>query len=243
MAAVLALVVGVVITVSGALQRPTYSDDYIAEANERIAEEHALREAAEEEPLLVLPESPRVLMIGDSYMLGTGADGPDTTWARQVASNLGWDAEIDGVGGTGFTVAQAEGAAFADRLPDHAGQQFDLVFIEGGQNDHLATPEELTAAVNTTVARAQQQWPGASVIVMGPAAPQPLGDMLGRMADPIDLEAKSLGALGINPVASGWMTMENSPGFDFDGAHVNQAGHDHIATKVSDQIQFWLEPA
>ncbi|KQM38378.1 SGNH/GDSL hydrolase family protein [Microbacterium sp. Leaf203] len=192
---------------------------------------------------LTLPESPRVLMLGDSYMQGTGADDKDRTWARQVANTLGWNADIDGVGGTGFTVAQKAGGTFADRLASHAGTSYDLVLIEGGQNDHAATPEALTDAVRTTVERAKQQWPNARVVVMGPAAPQPLGDMLGRMATPIENTARQLDALTINPVASKWMTEANSEGFDFDGAHVNQAGHDYIAGLVSEQFRSWLTPA
>jgi lysophospholipase L1-like esterase len=194
---------------------------------------------------LTLSESPTVLMLGDSYMLGTGSnDRATSAWAPQVATALGWNATIDGIGGTGFTVGNPQDGTgrFVDRIRSHAAQPFDLVFIEGGQNDHLASPEDLSAAVNETITTVQAQWPDAEIIVMGPAAPQPLGDMLGRIANPIEREARALGALTINPVQAKWLTDENSPTFNLDNAHVNQAGHDFIAGKVTEAVQAWSTP-
>lgn len=197
---------------------------------------------AEVEPALSLPDSPRVLMLGDSYMLGTGADDPTSTaWAPRSASELGWEATIDGIGGTGFTAGRPDDGTgrFIERIQARSGETYDLIFIEGGQNDHLASPDELTAAVEEAITTAQAQWPDAQIIVMGPTAPQPLGDMLRRIANPIERTAEALGALAMNPVADAWMTGENSPGFDLDGAHVNQAGHDHITQKVVEQVTAW----
>ena len=195
-----------------------------------------------EPALLELPSPANVLMLGDSYMLGTGADDRrSTAWAPQVAAALGWNATIDGLGGTGFTVGRPDTGSgrFIERIQARAGEAYDLVFIEGGQNDHLASKEELHVAVNEVIVTAQAQWPEAKIIVMGPTAPEPLGSMLGRISEPITAEAQALGVLAINPIQSKWMTVENSPGFDLDGAHVNQAGHDYITQKVMEQIATW----
>nr|WP_246224010.1 hypothetical protein [Pseudarthrobacter psychrotolerans] len=35
----------------------------------------------------------------------------------------------------------------------------------------------------------------------------------------------------IDAYEAGWFTRANSPGFDFDGAHPNTAGHAHLAEK------------
>lgn len=197
----------------------------------------------------ILPELPpgsKVLFIGDSWAEGVGAsDKANGNWATRTAVHFGWESYIDGIGGTGFTRGGgAEGGAlgsdnnqYINRLDawiGNPGMIPDMVFIEGGLNDDKATPGALGKAVREVVLKAKGAWPKASIIVMGPAAPQPLGAMLSRMAEPIERSAIAAGAFSINPVARGWFTTQNSPGFLMpdDGAHVNDAGHRYTSERL-----------
>lgn len=193
---------------------------------------------------LEIPEAAEVVIIGDSYTLGTGAaDRPTGGWAPRVAAAEGWNATIRGIGGTGFTwgggTDGTDGDQFINRVNELAADPAiapDLVIIQGGQNDYRATPDELEAATTETVTAAKAAWPEAEMVVFGPTAPKPLVDSLGRMSRPIGRGAVAAGAFYIDPITEGWITDENSPGFDFDKAHVNDAGHEYLASRFEEAI-------
>lgn len=201
--------------------------------------------------LPAFPPGSKVLFIGDSWTEGVGAsDKANGNWAALTADHFGWERHIDGIGGTGFTRGGgAEGGALGtdnnqyinrlDRWIADPGIVPDLVFFEGGLNDDRAKPEALGKAVREVVAKAKEAWPSATVIVMGPAAPQPLGAMLARMADPIANAAIDAGAFSINPVQRKWFTTDNSQQFllPADGAHVNDAGHRYTSERLASAIQ------
>lgn len=70
-----------------------------------------------------LPAGSPVLIIGDSYALGTGASTRETgRYAARVAGAFGWNATIDGIGGTGFTYGGTVGdsAKYINRVTAHA---------------------------------------------------------------------------------------------------------------------------
>ncbi len=198
-----------------------------------------------------LPPGSKVLFIGDSWAEGVGAsDKKNGNWAALTADHFGWERHIDGIGGTGFTRGGgAQGGAIGtdnnqyinrlDRWTSNPAMVPNLVLFEGGLNDDRATPTALSQAVKDVVSKARTAWPQASVIVMGPAAPQPLGAMLLRMADPIRRAAISAGAFSINPVQASWFTKENSQQFlvPADGAHVNDAGHRYTSERLIAAIQ------
>lgn len=181
-----------------------------------------------------------VLIIGDSYAAGTGADHPTVdSWPHLLANDLGWNVTVDGVGGTGYTWGEGAdgtgGNVFLDRVNKWASNKAltpALLLIEGGQNDYRAKPADLKTAASSAIKAAKAAWPNAAIVVLGPSAPQPLGDMLARIAEPIETAAFENKVFSINPVALHWMTKANSPGFNFDGAHVNEAGHHYLAKQI-----------
>lgn len=193
--------------------------------------------------LPALPAGSPVLIIGDSYALGTGATTRETgRYAARVAAAFGWAATIDGIGGTGFTWGGTggDGNKYGARVAAHAANpdmKPQLVILQGGQNDHRAKPDELKTAVANTIAAVKAAWPDASILVVGPTAPQPLAGMLGRIATPINAAAMEAGVFSINPIRENWFTKENSPGFDFDKSHVNDAGHQYMAERIVADIK------
>ncbi|MEV7572240.1 SGNH/GDSL hydrolase family protein [Pseudarthrobacter sp. NPDC089323] len=186
-----------------------------------------------------LPAEPVVLILGDSYTAGDGADSPDQGWAYLVANALGYPTNIDGVGGTGFAWgggAQDElGGEYELRLQQIAATPSfvpNVLILQGGQNDaQLPNPEEVKAATTQTILAARRFWPGVQVVVLGPSAPQPLGEELRATNTAVRAGAEAAGAPFVDAIEAGWFTAANSPGFDADGVHPNSAGHAHIADK------------
>jgi acyl-CoA thioesterase-1 len=70
--------------------------------------------------------------------------------------------------------------------------------------------------------------PGNSFWAPGP---QPLAEELQGANRAFRAGAAAAGAPFIDAYEAGWFTGANSPGFDFDGAHPNTAGHAHLAEK------------
>ena len=186
-----------------------------------------------------LPAEPVVLILGDSYTAGDGADSPDQGWAYLVANALGYPTNIDGVGGTGFAWgggAQDElGGEYELRLQQIAATPSfvpNVLILQGGQNDaQIPVPEEIKAATTQTILAARRFWPGIQVVVLGPSAPQPLAEELRPTNTAVRAGAEAAGAPFVDAVDAGWFTTANSPGFDADGAHPNSAGHAYIAEK------------
>ena len=186
-----------------------------------------------------LPESPRALIVGDSYADGTGADSDDTSWAATSAEKLGWDVRILGSGGTGYTWPGPNNTGtFPERIAKEAkkNRDYDVIVIEGSQNDYRSNRSEIFEAVTETLAMVQNRWPDAALIAFGPTAPTPLGPKLERMASPVQDAALASGAFSINPIEAKWLTEDNSEQYRFDNAHVNQAGHDYISQRFAEAV-------
>ncbi|HEU4667926.1 MAG TPA: SGNH/GDSL hydrolase family protein [Arthrobacter sp.] len=195
-----------------------------------------------------LPAEPVLLILGDSYTAGVGADQPDQGWAYLVAAKLGYPATVDGAGGTGFAWgggAQDErGEEYEVRLRKIAANPAfrpNLLVLQGGQNDSaVANPDEVEAATAQTIEAARRFWPGVQVVVLGPSAPQPLAEELRGVNTAVRAGAAAANAPFIDAVEGNWFTGANSPGFDADGAHPNTAGHAYLAGKF---LEAWASLA
>lgn len=201
---------------------------------------------------LTIASGSQVLIIGDSYAQGTGASSTATQWTTLLTKDRGWNTVLDGIGGTGFTwgggVDGTDGDTYSTRIAAHAKDTNlnpALVILEGGQNDYRADAADLSKAVTDDVAAVQAAWPTSKVVVIGPAAPEPLATDIERMDTSVQSGARAANAYSINPRATKWFTVENSPGFNFDGAHVNDGGHKLIAQKIGealDQFEQGVDP-
>lgn len=186
-----------------------------------------------------LPAEPALLILGDSYTAGVGADQPDQGWAYLVAAELGYPATVDGAGGTGFAwgggAQDEQGEEYEVRLRRIAANPAfvpNVLVLQGGQNDAaVRNPAEVEAATAQTIEAARRFWPGVQVVVLGPSAPRPLAEELRGVNSAVRAGAAAANAPFIDAVEGNWFTGANSPGFDADGAHPNTAGHAHIAGK------------
>lgn len=191
------------------------------------------------QPKIELPAEPVVLILGDSYTAGDGAGQPDQGWAYVVARELEYPTNVEGLGGTGFAWgggAQDElDGEYETRLREIAANTAfvpNVLILQGGQNDaQIANVDEVRTATTQTIEAARRFWPGIQVVVLGPSAPQPLGEQLRAVNGAVRAGAAAANAPFVDAVEAGWFTAANSPGFDFDGAHPNAAGHAYIAEK------------
>lgn len=195
--------------------------------------------APAQQPGIELPAEPVLLILGDSYTAGVGAGSPNQGWANLVAGQLGYPTNIDGVPGTGFAWGggpQDELAGeYEVRLRDIAANPAfvpNILILQGGQNDsQIPNASEVEAATAQTIEAARRFWPGVQVVVLGPSAPQPFPEELRGVNSAVRAGAAAASAPYIDAFEAGWFTSANSPNFDFDGSHVNTAGHAYIAEK------------
>lgn len=246
------MVVGLVFTavaLPNAFARSRVPASEIAAAERSAVAEQsaaAASAAAEEErrTRITVPPEPHLLILGDSYTEGYGAEDPEEQgWAYLATDQLGWDVQVDGVGGTGFTYDGPNGLpqSYDDRIAALiADGSFapNVVVLQGGQNDYRAAPAELRAAVVAEVEQLRAAFNGVQIVIFGPAAPQPLGDQLRSQDDAIRAGADQAAVPYISPVSEGWLTTENSGEYGFsDGAHLNTAGHAYLAQRFLEDFR------
>lgn len=193
-----------------------------------------------------MPAEPRLLILGDSYTLGTNAKPTTDGYAYRLSRNLGWPTEVDGVANTGFTWGGGgngdEGNDYINRIlrrADAGSFVPNVLFMQGGQNDHRAEPTDLFNKVAETIDTAREAWPGIQIIVMGPSQPMPGGKLLQRVSSPIGQAAGAAKVPFISPLNGRWFTDKNSPGYygDENGSSLNNAGHAYLAGKILEALR------
>ncbi|MGR0221474.1 SGNH/GDSL hydrolase family protein [Agromyces sp. ZXT2-6] len=218
-------------------------------ADPLASSELPLEERAPAEPLASLPEQPTALIVGDSFSEGIGASKPDAGWARTASDALSWRATIDAIGGTGFTKGNASdgriGLAYVDRIEAHAasGAEYDVIVLQGGLNDFLATHREEVLATVRAVEAARERWPDAAIVVFGPIEPLGMGVQRSARFEAIREGAEEADATFIDPdVPAPWINERNSIRFDAgDGLHLNDAGYAYIAARFAAVIESYAD--
>ncbi len=189
-----------------------------------------------------------VLIVGDSYTRGSGSYDGQHGWAQDITADLGWDATIDGVGGSGYVTGASMRAShytYAARLRMHAELEPQLVIVQGSQNDFLAgtTRDGLQHAVERTLRLAQQQWPDAVVVAIGPSAPQPRALATAEISAAVGAGARAAGVPYLDALDEQWFTRANSAGFDTpDNQHLNDAGYQYLADRIAGALTTLATP-
>lgn len=177
------------------------------------------------------------LWVGDSYL-----ERGDPQYPTLVAEAMGWYAEIDAKGGSGF-IAHGPGVGavpFIQRLPSDGVVAPDIVLVDGGRNDAIVPEEQMISAMSTYFQRLRVRWPGACLVFVLPSfiTKEPPSFYPAVRAFATD-DLRALGVRVIDPVDSGWYT---TPGdlavyLDTDGVHPNQAGVRYIADRVTVELR------
>lgn len=183
-----------------------------------------------------LPKNPRLVIFGDSYTQGFAATPMTNGYAYLVAKDLGWKTQIEGVGGTGFTYGGggATNQDYGTRIKTYiaaGGTAPDVIVLEGSQNDYRSV-SKITTTVVADVNLLQRAYPKASIVLFGPAAPQPLQNSLSAIDAADAAAAVQVDIPYISPYQEQWITTANTKQYGYsDGAHLNTAGHKYLAQR------------
>lgn len=184
-----------------------------------------------------------VLIVGDSYTRGSGSYDGLHGWAQDIAADLGWDATIDGIGGSGYVsgaAVRASSFTFGARLHNHRFLDPDLVIVQGSQNDWVVGADEsvLQRTVERTLRQAREQWPDAVVVAIGPSAPQPRAEATATISAAVSAGAAAAGVPYVDALHEQWFTAANSASFDTpDNQHLNDAGYRYLADRVAGSLR------
>ena len=187
----------------------------------------------------IAPGDTAAVFLGDSYTEGWGASDPSRRWSALVAAEVGWVELNQGQGGTGFVTTSGRGGCgldycptYVERVPDVISAQPDIVVIAGGQNDLMALagdPDAVRAALVETYTLIRQGLPQARIIAVGPSTARPGNELIVELDEWVQATASSVGADYVSLIDP--VVIEPSM-VDFDGVHVNDAGHEAIAERV-----------
>ncbi len=118
-----------------------------------------------------------------------------------------------------------------------------MVVVEGGLNDRSTPPGEVQDAAEDLLRSLVERAGEAQIVLMGATAPQPgaprasasVNAALAGAADAADVTF-------LDPVALEWFSEDNAAEYVApDGLHPTQAGHDHLARLLADEITALLE--
>ncbi|MFB8147709.1 SGNH/GDSL hydrolase family protein [Microbacterium sp. NPDC056003] len=191
---------------------------------------------------LTLPDAPRVLVFGDSWVYGSAAIVPSLGFAYRLADHLGGETIVDGVRGSGYLKPGIDGGSYGERVAmlDPALDP-DLVIIEGSINDRRLYPSGYRDAVTAVWDSLEALYPDAAIVVLGPA-PQvlPVEPATAGIDGDLAAFAAERGWWYISPIAESWITPDNYPELidtsDTGRDHPSTAGHAYLAEKVATAI-------
>lgn len=192
--------------------------------------------------MLELPDRPRVLIFGDSWVYGSAATVPTLGFAYRLGENLGWDAIVDGVRGSGYLKPGIDGGSYPERVAalDPALDP-DLIILEGSINDRRLYPEGYTDAVTGVWDELEALYPDAAIVILGPA-PQvlPVEPATARIDRDLAALAGTRGWWYISPIADGWITEANYLDVIDTGLignnHPSTDGHAYLAERVAEAL-------
>lgn len=190
---------------------------------------------------LTLPESPRILVFGDSWTYGSAAV-PELGYAYLLADLLDGQTIVDGVRGSGYLVPGLDGGTFGERIADlNPDLDPDLILIEGSINDRKVPAAGYADAVTAAWDALTAAYPAVRIVVLGPA-PQvlPVETATARIDRELATLAAERGWTYLSPLAEDWITPAN---FDevidtgIERSHPSAAGHAYLAERVAADLE------
>lgn len=189
-----------------------------------------------------LPDEPRVLIFGDSWVYGSAAVVPTLGFAYRVGENLGWETVVDGVRASGYLRVGLDGGTYGERIADlDPGLDPDLIIVEGSINDRMFYPDGYTDAVTAAWDSLEALYPDAAIVILGPA-PQvlPVEEPTAQIDADLAGLAAARGWWYISPIAEGWITESNYLDVIDTGPigrdHPSTDGHAYLAERVADSL-------
>ena len=189
-------------------------------------------------------EPVRVLVIGDSYTVGSAEGGVGAAnWTALAGEELD-DVALDvrAEGGRGYVSTGPAGGDFLD-LAERAGGGYDVVVVFGSRNDR-APRAEVRRAADRLLAALEESSPGAELLVIGPpwvdAAPPAFVRASNRA---VGGAAAAADATYVDPLAEGWFTGAAGSLIGRDRIHPTNAGHAYLAQRILPSLRAAVQRA
>jgi lysophospholipase L1-like esterase len=183
-----------------------------------------------------------VAFLGDSYTHGTGATDAAHRWSSLVSVGMGWTENNFGLGGTGFVTSSAMNGCGREYCPTYEEQAAEgiaaeTVVVAGGQNDldeWAADSAAVTNAISRTYTHLRSTNPDSVIIAVGPSAIGSVSPAVAGMDAAVQTAAAAVGAQYISLINPDVLNVDMATA---DGGHVDDVGHQAIATAVLAALQ------
>ncbi len=125
-------------------------------------------------PSVQASRATHALFFGDSLFAGNGAEPRRPVQVQTANARLGWRADLDTFGGTGYTTGGKHGRPYGERLRRNGllDKPFDVIVLEGGTNDaHHGSLPQLREAASAVIDYVHGRQPKARIVMVGGFAP------------------------------------------------------------------------
>ncbi|MEU4833341.1 SGNH/GDSL hydrolase family protein [Streptosporangium sp. NPDC023615] len=187
------------------------------------------------------PRAPLVMVIGDSFTVGSGPVRGWNGYAARVARQLGWQLVTAGAAGTGYVNPGRVGRTFQRSFDEELAWRPapDLVIVSGGRNDRRIGAARIEEAVVRLVGSIRRRWPDAGVVVVGPIWMAKAPPWAYRVRDAVEISAERMEAPFLDPLdvldthGRGWGRGAVLP----DGVHPTLLGHLRLSRWVVAELR------
>lgn len=182
--------------------------------------------------------APVMMVIGDSFTVGSGPVPSWRAYACEAARLLGWQPVIAGAGGTGYLSRGRAGRTFQESFEAELAWRPapDVLVISGGHNDlRWATPDVRRAAARLA-ATAGARWPHTRIVLMGPIWLDTPPRKAYRIRDAVAEAAREAGIGFLDPLERRWITGAHEKVLLPDGVHPTRSGHLLLARWLAGEL-------
>ncbi|MCG5216971.1 SGNH/GDSL hydrolase family protein [Streptosporangium sp. KLBMP 9127] len=191
----------------------------------------APRESQRPRNPVVVQRPPVVMVVGDSFTVGSGPVRRWHTYASVTARELGWQVILAGAAGTGFVnrgrVNRDFATSFAEELAWRPAP--DLLIISGGHNDRRVSPARVHVAAGRLLATVRQKWPRTRIVVVGPIWISRVPGWALDVRDAVAAAAKKAKVTFLDPLPQRRYLGRRSTILLPDGVHPTAVGHTRLA--------------
>ncbi len=175
--------------------------------------------------------TPVVMVVGDSFTVGSGPVPAWRTYAAQTARMLGWQPVIAGAGGTGYLNRGRVGRTFQQSFDAELSWRPapDVLILSGGHNDHRLPTLLVRRAAARLVWEVKGRWPKTRIVMVGPIWLENAPPEVYQVRDALKEVAAREGVPFLDPLARRWVTGRPAETVLPDGVHPTAAGHFRIA--------------
>ena len=172
-----------------------------------------------------------VTFIGDSWTAGEAATDR-RGYAVLTGEQLGWEYDVLGVGGSGYT-RPGGGGTFDSRVARAVATHADVIVVQGTLNERHVSPAALAPAALATLRHLRADAdPGTTILVLGASySPGTPAATIDRINATVRGAAEAVRLRFVDPAAQNW-TDAADPGVWADPDHPNDRGYQRIADRL-----------